>query len=442
MPVHVALDAGPLRVDISTSTAAQLFHIVDQMSGWSVYCHPQFKRRLGPFSPRDEALLAKHAALRKAHGYGVLDQTFYPAHDWRSALEHAVNGEKLTRKEAADEREVLERFQAIVSPLIDSGVPAIESSIAKLTKHAEELEAFARRASRFTQQAELHLPLYLVPSGERTTGGGGANGGVLVVEVGEDGDPYFTLLHEAWHAFVDRRVDALDAAVQRTPGLDRTLLGEGMAYAIYPGLYHPGAGDELRAKVRNDLADSKTHDDERFRRYAMFNRYGLALRPLLEAALDDPNETLQTFLPRACDVFRALESLNTALEGRAIHGIFLFGPTIASLRDRAASRRVNVWGRRHDRDGYRVLANARPNDLVLLLFTLKELSAGIPDEVRDLLPIPLEQVKASLSRGEPIEAGAARREWQVILLAAPDEAGIAALARASKALERALLTGS
>ena len=434
----VVLDAGPLKVEIRSSTSAQLFHIVDQLSGWSIYCHPQFRRALGPFSAGEEALLQKHAAIRKARGYGVLDQVFYPAEDWRSALDSAVKAGRLSRSEADTEREVLSYFSPKVTKLINAGRPAVEGAVAGLRKRTGEMTTFARKAARFTGQAELRMPLYLVPSGEKGSGGGGANGGVLVVEVAEGGDPYFTLIHEAWHAFVAHQASALDDAVKTTPGLDRTLLGEGMAYVIYPGLYHSGSDDALLKKVQSDLGEMKTNGDERFRRYALFNRYALALRPLLAAALDDPHETLVRFLPRACDVFRALESLDPALESPGVHGFFLFGPKIQSIWDRAVRQRVNVWGRRHDVKGYEVLANARAGDVVLLLLTAAELSTEIPDAWRDLLPAPLAQVKASLDAGRPFEADATRRGWTVILLAAPDEASLAELARQSPTLKRVM----
>jgi hypothetical protein len=310
-----ALNAGPLELELHSSTSAQLFHIVDQLSEWSIYCHPQYRRRLGPLSAAEEALLQKHAAIRKARGYGILDQVFYPAEDWRAAIDKAVKSAALSPSEADGERELLSRFEPRLMPFIAAGRPLIESAVARLRARAAELETFARKVARFTGQAELRLPVYLIPSGEKGISGGGANGGVLVVEVAEGGDPYFTLLHETWHAFVEQKADALDAAVKHTPGLDRTLLGEAMAYVIHPGLFHAGSGDQLLTQVRSDLAEMRTHSDERFRRYASFNRFALALRPLLAAALENPDETLLRFLPRACDVFRALESLRPALDG-------------------------------------------------------------------------------------------------------------------------------
>jgi hypothetical protein len=438
MAPPVVLDAGPLKLEVHASASAQLFYIVDQMSGWGLYNHPQFRRRLGPFTAAEEELLQQHAAVRRARGYGVLDQTIYPATDWRDALEKAVESERLSRAEADTERAVLSHFTPRVMQFINANRPAVEAAIAQLGKHTAEIEAFARKAARFTGQAALRLPLYLVPSGDKGQGGGGASGGVLVVEVGDGGDPYFTLVHEAWHAFVEHQTDALNTAVKNTPGFDWILLSEGMAYVISPGLFHAGPDDELLKKVRSDIVEMSTNSDERFRRYAMFNRFALALRPLLVAALDDPDETLVRFLPRACDVFRALQSLNPALDKPGLRGIFLFGPHLDSLWERAIAQHVNLWGRRHEAKGYELLARAQPGDLVLLLFTAADLAAGVPVAWRDLLPTSLAQVKTSLDAGHPLEAEASRRQWKVILLAAPDETGLAALARRSKLLERAL----
>jgi hypothetical protein len=426
------LDAGPLKVEVHASASSQLFYVVDQMSGWSLYCHPQFRRRLGPFSAAEETLLQKHAAVRKAHGWGALEIVFYPAEDWRGAIDKAVKDRRLTKSEADTEREVLSYFSPKVTAFTEAQRPMIEKAVTGLRGRTTELAGFAHKVARFTgQQGDLRLPLYLVPSPEKESGGGGANGGVLVVEVAEGADPYFTLVHEAWHAFVDQQGSALDAAVKSTPGLDRTLLGEGMAYVIHPGLFHPGTGDALLQRVRGDLKEARTNTDERFRRYAMFNRFALALRPLLSAALDDPNETLARFLPRACDVFRSLQSLSPALDAPALHGIFLFGPKLSSLWDRVVAQRINVWGRNHDAKGYEVLAKAQPGDVVLLLFTSAELSAGVPDGVRDLLPASMSDVKGALDAGKTFEAEAARRQWRVILLAAPDQDRLAEAARTS-----------
>jgi hypothetical protein len=433
----VVLHAGPLKLTIHDSEAAQLFHIVDQLSVWNIYCHPQYRAGLGAFSPAEEQLLRTHAKVRAAHGYGVIDEVFYAESDWRTALDRAVAAGRLSRSEADTERKVVSAFAAKLKPFIAAGRPAVTRAINKLRAHGPELTVFARKAARFTGQTALDVPVYLIPS-HGLGGGGGMNGGILVVEVGASVDPYYTLLHEAWHGFVERQAAALDAACASVPDLDRTLLAEGLAYAVYPGLYHPGQEDALLEQVRADLRDIKTNHDERSRRLAWFRRYGLALRPLLAAALEDPNQTLAGFLPRACDVFRALASLSPALEDARPQGIFVLGPHVASLWSWVTAQHTNVWRRDHDAQGYEALTHAQPGDVVLLVFTAAQPAGSVPEAWRDLLPVAPEQVKAALDAGTSLEATAVRRQCNVILLAAPDAAGVAELARKSPLLAKVL----
>src|SRR5262249_38512302 len=217
---RVIVQAGPLVLDVGAHRGGQLFHIVDQLSDWGLSCHQQYRRNLAPFSPQEEALLTRHAAIRKARGYGVLDHVFYPADDWRSALDVAVRDGKLTSAEADTERAVLAAFEPRVKKLLDNGQKPIDRATASLKKRAPELEAFARKAARFTGTAKVAMPLYLVPS-PATGGGGGASGGILFVEVGTDSDPFDVLIHEAWHLFVEAQGGLLDVAAKRPPGFNR-----------------------------------------------------------------------------------------------------------------------------------------------------------------------------------------------------------------------------
>src|SRR5689334_989600 len=83
---RVIIHAGPLVLEVGIHRGGQLFHSVDQLSDWALSCHQQYRQHLGPFSASDEALLAKHAAVRKVRGYGVLDQVFLPP----SSLEYCA----------------------------------------------------------------------------------------------------------------------------------------------------------------------------------------------------------------------------------------------------------------------------------------------------------------------------------------------------------------
>ncbi|MDQ6706384.1 MAG: hypothetical protein M3Z85_10470, partial [Acidobacteriota bacterium] len=71
-PFH--LDAGPLKLDVYISETAQLFHVVDQISQWSEFSHPQYVRYFesqgGGLSESDLRILAEHVAIRKRYGWG------------------------------------------------------------------------------------------------------------------------------------------------------------------------------------------------------------------------------------------------------------------------------------------------------------------------------------------------------------------------------------
>jgi hypothetical protein len=433
----VVLDAGPLKVEIHTARAAQRFYVIDQLSKWNLFSHGQYRRRLGPFDADDEAVLAKHATVRKAHGYGDMDTTFYLASDFDAALAGAVKARLLTPAEADVEREVMKRFAPRIDAFLDADQPLVEAAVAQLLAHRAELTVFAKRASRFTGERRVEMPLFLVPSGEKGMSGGGANGGVLTAEVAEGMDTYYTVVHESWHAFVQSHYDALIAAAKRTPGLNDELLSEGLAYAVMPGLYHDGKDDKLARQVGSDL-DRGARTDEHERRLAAFNRYGLALRPLLATALDDRRETLVSFLPRACDAFRVLASLDLGATAPRLASFFFFGAKDDGLMALAIGKPANAWGRPHGAEGYAVLSHAQPNDVVVLRFTLADLPSVAPDAIRDLLPATIDEIRATLQAGNAVEREATRRGWKIILLAAPDAQRLGVLTQQSKSMARVL----
>ncbi len=89
------LEAGPLKLDIYVSDTAQLFHVVDQISQWSEFSHKQYVRYFekldGGLSETDREVLAEHAAIRKAYGWGRgPEQVFYTQLDLEEALRLGV----------------------------------------------------------------------------------------------------------------------------------------------------------------------------------------------------------------------------------------------------------------------------------------------------------------------------------------------------------------
>jgi hypothetical protein len=426
------LQAGPLVLELHASPSASLFHVVDQLSDWHEFCHKQYKRLPGVDGPEDQALLRRHAAIRKARGgYGVLDQTFYTDDDWPAALARAAKEGRLTPAEVDTERKVLEHFAPKLKAFIDEGGHRVEAAIKTLVGRREEIEKLARRMSRFAGGSSVAVVAYLIPSPGQS-GGGGANGGIMTVEVGEDADPHFVLLHESWHAFMQTQDASVRKAAAEIPGLDRTTLSEGLAYAFQPGLVHR-EGDSLVRAVQADFASHQSFRDS----YTRFRRFGLALLPLLEQALADERQTLITFLPRACDVFRAVESLSDASDGapKPLLGIFVFGSSRKSVIDRATKLKVNVWGRSHDEAAYaQTLAQAHANDIIVLLVTPDDRGAGPPSGYRDLLPVPWEAVQSALTSGKTLEAKGSARGYRVLLLAAPSSEALATLVERSAEL--------
>jgi hypothetical protein len=116
------------------------------------------------------------------------------------------------------------------------------------------------------------------------------------------------LLHEVFHAFIKLKEDEIDKAIRNVPGLDAETLGEGLAYAVSPGIYHTEDADQLQAQVASYLGRGAPLSDA----YTRFHFYGLALRPLLKDALSNPAERIETFLPRAIDAWRVLNELDRA----------------------------------------------------------------------------------------------------------------------------------
>ena len=305
------LEVGSLRLDVHISRTAALFHVVDQISEWSYYCHRQYGRAFAPLSDADRAMLEKHKGVRKQHSWGEgLEQTFYSPLPLEAALQNGVAQGLLSADEAVTERDVLLHF----APRIDALLTAQSDALAafrerlrhELASRAEVIAQFAR----FTGKWPDPVPVYLLPNPDARDMGGGYNGGRLTVEIPTAADAVPTTLHEIFHAFLHTRSRDIDSAVIGIPGLDAETLNEGLAYAFSPGLVHgdPADGDPLAKTVGQHYAEGKPLSDG----FTRSNRFGLALRPLLKEALADERQSLTTFLPRAIDVWQALYEIDTA----------------------------------------------------------------------------------------------------------------------------------
>lgn len=302
------IEVGVLKIDVSISRTATLFHVVDQLAEWSVFCHREYGRAFAPLTAKDRAMLQKHAAVRARHGWGAgLEQTLYSDLPVDQALQAGVEAKWLTPDEAVTEREVLSYF----APRIDAMAAAQSGTVTAFRDRLQtELQAAApmiAQFARFTGTVPEVVPVFLLPDPDPRNGGGGYNGGRLTLEIPATGDALGTALHEIFHAFLHPRMHDLERAAAGVPNLDAGILNEGMAYAFSPGLFHSGSQnvDVLANRVATDYANGKPLSDP----YVRSNRYGLALRPLLRMALTDSSQTLDAFLPRAVDVWRALGEL-------------------------------------------------------------------------------------------------------------------------------------
>jgi hypothetical protein len=310
----VHLEAGPLRLDIYISETAQLFHVVDQISQWSEFSHRQYVRYFrstdGGLTEADRQLLAEHAAIRKAHGWGKgPERVFYTMLDLDEALRAGVVNGHLTDGEAETERRVLLHFQPRVRQLIASEGGHLSAFVRELGGEQSDLAAFAAEAARFVGASPANaIPFYPIVNPDDINMGGGFNGGTLTLEIPRTRNAYPTLLHELFHAFVQTRKATLEAAVRTVPGLDFETLNEGLAYAMSPGIHHSGDADQLQESVVGFMAKRMPLSDS----YTRFNSFALALRPLLKEALADPKQNLDSFLPRAADAWLVLTELDHA----------------------------------------------------------------------------------------------------------------------------------
>jgi hypothetical protein len=310
------VDAGPLVLEITVSSTANLFHAVDQIAQWSEYCHDQYVPYFNPLglglSAEDRKALSEHSSLRERKGWGQgLEQTFYTAADLETALKEGIRAGFITPADADVERRVLSRFKARVDRLMSDQARTLRGFARNVMDRRKELESFAGTFGRFVGSGKMTVPMFLMANPSENSFGGGFNGGRLTLEIPSRADAYPMLLHELVHAYIRTKDAAIEAAARGTAGLNGETLSEGLAYAYNPGIVHAADSDPLMNTVREYMARGSTLKDS----YTRFSMYGLALRKLLEPALSDEKQSLETFLPRAVDAWTVLFELEAARTG-------------------------------------------------------------------------------------------------------------------------------
>jgi hypothetical protein len=198
---------------------------------------------------------------------------------------------------------VLESFEPLLAHMLDEGQPRLEAFRDLIEQRAlglgrvlGDLQAFAETYT------PLPVPLFLVVDPVSHTGGGGYNGGVAWVEVSDTDSASGVLTHEAIHVVMrDRRGDIAASAAACGNGLDSETLNEGLDYAVSPGMLHDGNGDPLGEAVNAARKRGLPATDP----YVRDQRLGLAVRPLMEAALAR-RDNLTSLLPKACEAWRSV----------------------------------------------------------------------------------------------------------------------------------------
>jgi hypothetical protein len=299
------LDLGGLVLSVSDAPTAQIFHIVDQLSQWDVYTHKQYVRwaeTTNLLDQRDRELLQQHAELRKKRGWGHgFEQTFLVDDSIENAAANGIAAQFLSKEEANTERDLLLHFAPKLQALLRQRQAEIAAFEEQLVAEQVRLTPLIIKLARF---AEVKNPptvtVFLVANTEERNGGGGANGGRLVVEVPLP-DAMGTLLHESLHRLLEPQRAAIQSAAEAA-ALDFTMLNEGIAYALYPGITADiEQGDRLIEElVRMQLRGTPASD-----RYLQFHLVAAVIRPLLRAALAD-DERITTFLPKATAKWRSV----------------------------------------------------------------------------------------------------------------------------------------
>ena len=307
------VDAGPLRLRLYLSHTAQLFHVVDQLSEWSPFCHRQYRRALTPLDEREEESLVRYREVRARHPWGAgLEQAFYTWLPLERAVGQAVATGGLTARDAETVGEVLRRFEPKLGPLVAAEAPRLEWFLRRIQSRRGRLADLSSKLGRWFGVSRLEVDAFLIANPSPDSFGGGFNGGRLTLEVPRAADPLPMLFHELLHAFVDPRRSSLERRLAEAgaPGLDFETFNEGLAYALSPGIHTADGGgdDELALELEELSRSGATLADYRYR----VLRYALALRPLVVAALESETGGFDDFVPGAIFEWRRLTAESAA----------------------------------------------------------------------------------------------------------------------------------
>lgn len=421
---------GPLTIEVFLSRTAHVFHVVDQLSAWDNACHGQYRAHM-ELSEEDEAQLRAYAAVRRERRWGQgLEQTFYSGLDLDDAARAGRKGGHVTQPELDVIRPVLDHFAPRVDAMLEEARPELAAAFGSIDREA--LTTAARQLAALTGTKKLTVPAF--PLASPTAGGGGMDGGKLRWEIRSREEMSFAVLvHELCHAFVMPHNDMLIETVDATPGLDLTLLGEGIAYAFAPGIWgDDGVGDNLKYNVDKDRANGEAWEDPGYGRQRM---YGLAARPLLREVIAN-GETLEDLLPRMRLAYLSLKEIHETPAGRppGPPRLAIAGPRRDAVRERLRESQFGLWIHRfnHDAGAYReVLPQLGETDWLVLLVAGDD-GERVPDDFAHLSPLEADELERRLGRGKTVEEERVLASGlRVVLLAAPRGEDVERLARES-----------
>ena len=190
----------------------------------------------------------------------------------------------------------------MLAPLLERGNSAVAAFIDRLRKESATFRPIIAKLRRFAEvQQPVAMTVYLVSNPEEGSGGGGAHGDRLVVEVQQKPDPLSFLIHEALHLLLDRHRPAVAAAAD-SAGLTWQRLNEGIAYAMAPGITNGDASGDAQAEAWTQRTMSGAGASDTFVQFYML---ATVIRPLLRDALDQ-GDTITAFLPKAVAKWRSV----------------------------------------------------------------------------------------------------------------------------------------
>jgi hypothetical protein len=170
-----SVDLGGLVLSVSDAPTAQIFHIVDQLSQWSVYTHKEYVRwaeKTQLLDQQDRELLQHHAEMRKkrgsAHGF---EQTFLVGDSIEDAAVKGIAKQLLSPEEANGERDILLHFAPKLQPLLRQRQTDIVALEQQLVAERPRLAPLVVQLAHFAEVKDPPtVTVFLVANAEERTG--------------------------------------------------------------------------------------------------------------------------------------------------------------------------------------------------------------------------------------------------------------------------------